>query len=192
MDLPRSETGVPYMPDGYQPGGEPARPWPGWVRVVIFVLCYVVLQGLYAQSTGTVVERFFLVDTGSKPAALLINAVQPEIGARAIEARIVAPGGGINIANGCEGTDIYFLLIAAFVAAALPWRARVLGLALGLGVAFVLNQARIIALFHAFRNDRSLFELLHTTILPVLLVAAIGLYFHACLRASRPHQHAAG
>jgi exosortase/archaeosortase family protein len=180
------------MPDGYQPGGEPTRPWPGWVRVVIFVLCYVVLQGLYAQSTGTAVERFFLVDTGSKPAAQLINAMQPAIGARAIESRIVAPGGGINIANGCEGTDIYFLLIAAFAAAALPRRQRAAGLVLGLVVAFVLNQARIIALFHAFRNDRSLFELLHTTILPVLLVAAVGLYFHACLRLSQTHRHLAG
>ncbi len=191
MELPRSETGVPYMPDGYQPGGEPARPLPGWVRVVMFVLGYVALQGLYAGSAGTAVERFFLVDTGSKPAAQLINALQPEIGARAVAARIVAPGGGINIANGCEGTDIYFLLIAAFAAAALPWQRRALGLVFGLAVAFVLNQARIIALFHAFRNDRSLFELLHTTILPVLLVAAVGLYFHACLRISRPRQHAA-
>jgi len=191
MDLPRSETGVPYMPDGYLPGGEPARPWPGWVRVLVFVLCYLVLQGMYARSAGTAVERFFLVDTGSKPAASLINALQPGIGARAVESRIVAPGGGINIANGCEGTDIYFLLIAAFAAAALPWRQRAAGLALGLGLAFALNQGRIIALFHAFRNHRSLFELLHTTILPVLLVAAVGLYFHACLRFSRPHRHAA-
>lgn len=179
------------MPDGYQPGGEPARPWPGWVRVAIFVLCYVVLQGLYASSAGTAVERFFLVDTGSKPAALLINALQPEVGARAVASRIVAAGGGINIANGCEGTDIYFLLIAAFAAAALPWRPRALGLGLGLLLAFALNQARIIALFHAFRSDRGLFEMLHTTILPMLLVAAVGLYFHACLRISRPRQHAA-
>lgn len=189
MDLPRSPTGVPYMPDGYQPGGQPAQPWPGWARVALFVACYLGLQGLYAYGGGTAVERFFLVDSGSRPAAWLINLLQPGIGARAVDARIVAPGGGIGIANGCEGTDIYFLLVAAFAAAALPWRRRAAGLLLGVALAFVLNQARIIALFHAFRNDRSLFELLHTTILPVLLVAAVGLYFHACLRRARPRRH---
>lgn len=189
MDLPRSETGVPYMPDGYQPGGEPARPWPGWVRVVIFVLCYVLLQGLYAQSAGTAVERFFLVEVGSKPATQLISWMNPEVGARTQAGRIVAAGGGISIANGCEGTDIYFLLAAAFIAAPLGWRRRAAGFALGLMLAFALNQARIVALFHAFRSDRTLFELLHTTVLPVVLVAAIGLYFHAVLRTGRPSRH---
>lgn len=185
MDLPRSATGVPYMPDGYAPGGKPERPWPAWLRMAIFVLAYLGLQGLYAQAAGTAVERFFLVDAGSRPAAVLIDAMHPGIGVRAQDTRIVAPGGGINIGNGCEGTDIYFLLAAAFIAAPLGWRRRMAGLGLGLLLAFALNQARIVALFHAFRSDRALFELLHTTIAPVLLVAAIGLYFHACLRSCR-------
>lgn len=191
MDLPRSETGVPYMPDGYEPGGEPVRPWPAWLRVVIFVVCYAALQGLYARSAGTAVERFFLIEAGSKPATQLINLLHPDIGAHVKASRIVAPGGGINIANGCEGTDIYFLLVAAFIAAPLGWRRRAAGLALGTALAFALNQARIVALFHAFRSDRAWFELLHTTVLPVLLVAAIGLYFHAFLRAGVPARHRA-
>lgn len=189
MDLPRSETGVAYMPDGYTPGGSPRRPMPAWLRLAIFVLCYTALQGGYARSAGTAVERFFLVEAGSKPAARLIELAQPHIGARAQGARIVAPGGGINIANGCEGTDIYFLLVAAFVAAPLAWRRRAAGLALGLALAFALNQARIVTLFQAFRSDRALFELLHTTVLPVLLVALIGLYFHAFLRTTHPARH---
>ena len=186
MDLPRSENGVPYMPDGYTPGDEPPRPWPAWVRVAIFALCYLALQGLYARSTGTNIERFFLIDIGSKPAALLIATMHPEIQARVEGPRVLAPGGGINIANGCEGTDIYFLLVAAFAAAALSWRMRAAGLGLGLIIAFALNQARIVTLFHAFRADRSLFDLLHTTVTPVLLVVAIALYFHAWLRIAQP------
>ena len=192
MDIPRSETGVPYMPDGYQPGGEPARPWPGWVRVVIFVLCYAVLQGLYARSSGTAVERLFLEDLGSTPAAYLLGRMQPSLEVRAVGNQVKAPGGGISISNGCEGTDLYFLLVAAFAAAPLGLRMRLAGMGIGLAVAFALNQARIIALFHAFRSDRSLFDLLHTTIAPAILVFAIALYFHAWLRFSRPATKVAG
>ena len=74
-------------------------------------------RGLDARSAGTSVERFFLIEAGSKPATHLINLLHPQIGAHVKASRIIAPGGGINIANGCEGTDIYFLLVAAFVAA---------------------------------------------------------------------------
>jgi exosortase/archaeosortase family protein len=182
--LPTS-NGVPYLPDGQGLGGPERRPWPAWLRAVIFATCYLALQFLYAQSIGTVVERFFLETAGSRPAAALIDLAQPGIQARAVGTRVTAPGGGINIGNGCEGTDLYFLLLAAFAAVALPWHRRLAGFGLGLALAFALNQARIVALFHAYRTDPSLFNLLHTTVAPVLLVIALVLYFHAWLRHCR-------
>jgi exosortase/archaeosortase family protein len=187
MSLPASSNGVPYLPDSYSVSEPPPRPWPAWIRIAIFVVCYAALQGLYAQCSGTAVERFFLVDAGSQSAAAVMDALQPALGAQAVGSRITAPGGGgINIGNGCEGTDIYFLLVAAFAAVAMPWRHKAIGLGLGLMLAFFLNQARIIALFHAYRSDHALFDMLHTTLAPVLLIIAIALYFHAWLRYSQP------
>ena len=184
--LPTS-NGVPYLPDGQGLTVTPSRPWSTWIRVAIFVACYVILQGLYARAGGTDIERFFLETAGSRSAAALIDLVQPELGARSVGARVTTPkGGGINIANGCEGTDLYFLLFAAFASVSLSWRWRAIGFGLGLGIAFALNQARIIALFHAYRSDHALFDLLHTTVAPVVLVIALVLYFHAWLHYSRP------
>jgi exosortase/archaeosortase family protein len=64
----------------------------------------------------------------------------------------------------------------------MPRRLRTIGLGLGLMLAFALNQARIIALFHAFRIDRAWFDLLHTSVTPVLLIVTVALYFHAWVR----------
>jgi exosortase/archaeosortase family protein len=184
--LPNS-NGIPYLPDGFGLADLPPRPWPTWIRVAIFVACYVVLQGLYARAGGTDIERFFLETTGSRPAAALIDLMQPSLEARAVGTRVTTPSGsGINIGNGCEGTDLYFLLFAAFASVSLSWRLRAIGFGLGLALAFILNQARIIVLFHAYRSDHALFDLLHTTVAPVLLVIALVLYFHAWLHYSRP------
>ena len=182
-----SSNGIAYLPDGFDPSGRPRRAWPTSLRVAVFVACYLVLQGLYAHAGGGALERFFLESAGARPAAAVIGLLQPDLQVRAIGSRVTArAGGGINIANGCEGTDLYFLLFAGFVVAALPWRARLAGLVVGLGIAFCLNLARIVALFHAYRADKALFGLLHTTVAPVLLVVVLVLYFHVWLRLQRP------
>jgi len=191
MALLPTSNGVAYQPDGQ--GLPPAKPWPTWVRITLFVVCYACLQALYGQCAGTGVERFFLQTIGSHPAAAVIDGLQPDLSARAIGTRIVAlSGGGINIANGCEGTDLYILLISAFACVALPWRARLLGLGLGLSLAFALNLTRIVVLFHAYRTDQAWFNTLHTIVAPVLLVLFILLYFHAWLHyCANPEKTAA-
>lgn len=180
MSLLPTSNGVAYLPDGQ--GLPPPRPWPTWVRALLFLACYASLQALYAQCAGTGVERFFLETLASRPAAAVIDGLQPDLTVRAVGTRVTAlAGGGINIANGCEGTDLYILLLAAFVCVPLTWRSRVLGLGLGLGLAFVLNLTRIVALFHAYRSDHAWFNTLHTMVAPVLLVLFMILYFHAWL-----------
>jgi exosortase/archaeosortase family protein len=51
-----------------------------------------------------------------------------------------APGGGINVMKGCEGTEIMFMLVAAFSAVVMPWRRRLAGLGIGILMVFCLNQ----------------------------------------------------
>lgn len=185
MDPIAPSTGVPYLPDGHCAlPPEPRQPHP-WTRALAFVLCYATLQALYVACAGTAVERFFLEDLGSRPVASLIGHALPDLGAHAVGPRVTAPGGGINISNGCEGIDIYVLLAAAFAVAPLAWRHRILGLALGLCLAFALNQARIATLFFAYRSNQAWFDRLHTTVAPVILVVVIALYFHAWLRHCR-------
>lgn len=181
--IPRSPTGVAYLPDGSI--GAPPAPSPPrsmGATALLFAGVFLLLQWGWSACRNTWVERLVIHDATVAPAATLIRILSPEIPARAVAARIQAPGGGLNILNGCEGIEIMFLLIAAFAAVRLGWRRRLLGLAAGLALAYVLNQARILALFHAARADPALFDLLHTAVLPAAVVALMALYFHACLQ----------
>ena len=99
---------------------------------------------------------------------------------------INAPGGGLNVLNGCEGTEALFLLLAAFLVAPLPWRSRFGGFLLGVGMVFVVNQLRILALFYAYRADHALFDPLHGTVAPILVILLVAGYFYGWLLYSRP------
>lgn len=177
---------VPYLPDGAVDAPEPPlHPHPLWLTLAIFLGVFVLLQWAWGEARDTWVERLVIHEATVKPAVALIQILTPEANAKPVAASIKAPGGGLNILNGCEGTEVMFLLIAAFAAVRLGWRQRLIGLTLGLGLIFVLNQVRILALFYAFRNERILFDLLHTTVLPAVLIAAVALYFYAVLHRSR-------
>ncbi|MCD6707744.1 MAG: archaeosortase/exosortase family protein [Thiobacillus sp.] len=176
---------APYLPDGHCDTPRPQTPYPLWLTLAIFVGVFAVLQWSWNAVRGTWVERLIVHEATVKPAAALIQIISPEAHAQPVATSIKAPGGGLNILNGCEGTEIMFLLVAAFSAVRLGWQQRLTGLALGLVLIFVLNQARILALFYTFRNERSLFDLLHTTVLPAVLIAAVALYFYAVLHRTR-------
>lgn len=147
-------------------------------RAVVFVLVFMALQACWEVARGSWIERLWVHDLTVRTATALINVLTPEVRAVPQATRIVAPGGGLNVMFGCEGTDVLFLLAAAFVAFPLSVRERARGLLAGLVWVFVLNQLRIIALFYSFRASGSLFDLLHTTAAPLLMIALTGLFFH--------------
>jgi exosortase/archaeosortase family protein len=112
----------------------------------------------------------------------------PSIPVTAVGTRLTAPEGGINVLRGCEGTEVLFLLAAAFAVAPLGWRQRLGGLALGTMVVYLLNQIRVVALFYAYRYDRILFAQLHGTLAPLVMIALVGLYFFAWMHLAA-HRH---
>jgi exosortase/archaeosortase family protein len=151
----------------------------GWHRVLLFATVFLALQSLWSLGRDSAPERL-LIDVATVRAATgWINLFTPAVHAVAQGPRIRAPGGGINILNGCEGADLLFLLAAAFAACALPWRRRWAGLALGCALVYGLNQARVVGLFYAYRSDPAWFDLLHTLLAPVALIFIIAAYFHA-------------
>src|SRR5262249_41466915 len=103
--------------------------------------------------------------------------------------RIASSRVTLNILPGCEGTEVFLLLIAGVLAfpAGLPH--RVSGLALGLPLAFAMNQVRIAALYAVVRDRADLFNLVHGYLGPAALVICLGAFYWLWTgtRPSAPH-----
>jgi len=151
--------------------------WALGLRLAIFAGCFALMQHLYARAAGTAVETVIVNHLTVGTAAAILDWADPTLGVMASGSRLTAPGGGINVLNGCEGTDVAFLLLSAFLVAPVPWRRRLSGVGVGLALLFVLNQLRVIALFHTVRSAREWFDVLHGTVTPLVLVAATGAFF---------------
>jgi exosortase/archaeosortase family protein len=182
----RFPRNVPLLHDGAADALKyPVAPRSVRYLIILFGLVFALLQWGWSVARGTWVEQLVVHEVTVTSAAALVRFLTPQIPARPIGASIKAPGGGLNILNGCEGTEVMFLLMAAFAAVRMPWRHRLAGLILGTGMIFLLNQMRILVLFYSNRADRALFDVLHTAILPAVLVALTAAYFYAVLHYAR-------
>ncbi len=149
-----------------------------WLRMLlVFVLAAGGLQALWSAARGTAVEQAVIDGATVHTSVALIDWLTPEVGVRGEGARIRAPGGGINILNGCEGTEVLFLIVAAMLAYPASWSRRAVGLLAAVAVVFVLNQIRLLTLFYGLRAHRDLFSSLHGLVTPLVLVLCSVLFF---------------
>lgn len=157
-----------------------------WSRLGAFVVLFAILQMAYTSLGSGQLERFVIEQVTVGGTALLLNWLDPASGVVAEGARLAAPGGGLHVRAGCEGTDVALLLGSALLVANLPWRERLLGLAAGLLLVVVLNQLRMLALFHAYRHHRHAFDLLHGTLLPLAMVLVAGAFYLVWVSRAAP------
>ncbi|MBI3774205.1 MAG: archaeosortase/exosortase family protein [Gammaproteobacteria bacterium] len=167
-------------------------------RLLIFVALFIAVffgcEALYMQSRGTGFERVFIDILTVKPSAALINWFSPNEGVSAQGPRLMSPFARLSVLNGCEGTEAMFLLIAAITAFAAPWRHKLIGALLGIGLVYAFNQIRIVVLYYSFRTDKAVFELIHGTVGPTVIVLVACAFFFWWLKqipaptlASAPH-----
>lgn len=144
---------------------------------VLFALVFLVLQYLYFTGEQSRWRQVFTDQVTLAPVVALVNLISPNEQVAGDKGSIVAPGVRLSLRTGCDGADAMILLVAAFAAAGLGWRSALVGMAGGLLLIFLLNQARIAALYFSFRYSREWFDLLHGVLGPVLIVAASAGYF---------------
>lgn len=154
-----------------------ALPW----RAAGFVAAFSVLQLAWQRLDGSRLEYWIIHTCTVVPAALLADFLTPGAGVWAAGYLLQAPGLRLDILNGCDGMEALFLLLAAFAVAPLAWRRRWAGAALGIPLVLALNQVRILVLFYALRANPPLFDTLHATVTPIVLVVLLCCYFHAWL-----------
>jgi len=136
-----------------------------------FVLSFFLLQLSWNLSRGSPLERWVLERATVATSATLINTLTPQQHALGRGASVAGRDAAINIRKGCEGTEILFLLLAALIAHPFSWRRRLVGVVAGTLLVFLLNQARLLALFYSLGQDPALFDTLHGLLAPLLLIA---------------------
>lgn len=157
---------------------QPAQRGVSLVRfALVFGAIFFLLQWAYQGLADTGSYRFYIEQLTVRPSAYFIHIIAPHDGVIAQAHRLVWNGGRLSVLNGCDGAEAIQLMLAAFVASAVTWRTKLTGMAMGLLLVYVLNQARLIALYFAIRHDKAVFEIIHGLAGPLIIIALVTLFF---------------
>jgi exosortase H (IPTLxxWG-CTERM-specific) len=76
----------------------------------------------------------------------------------------------VNIRNGCNGVEAMLIFLAAVLAFPAPWRARLLGLVIGIVAIQAVNLIRVVALYLTGAYFPSWFDASHTVIWQTVVI----------------------
>lgn len=147
------------------------------VFAVLFLLIFSSQQFVYQQLRGTAVEAGIVSTLAVLPSVACINILAPGEKVSAQGNRLVSSAVRLSVLDGCEGTEVLFLLLAALLAFRSTWRHTLIGMGLGIILVFFLNVTRITSLYFALRFAKTVFDPLHAMAWPILIIVAIGLFF---------------
>ena len=98
----------------------------------------------------------------------------------------------VNIRNGCNGVEAMLIFLAAVLAFPAPWKARAVGLALGVVAIQAVNLVRVVALFLTGAYLPDLFDASHTVVWQsAVILAAVLLWILWADRLAVPRRRAA-
>ena len=145
----------------------------------LFALIFAVLYFIFGIAEGV---RNGIIKPYTKLIAKAIAGVVNLFGAGAItDGTIVQTSTfSLNIAMGCDGVEATCLFVAGVLAFPTSWRARGIGLAIGIPIIQVINLARLVALYYAGIYLPSLVEQIHVYVaqtIVILLSTAILIYW---------------
>jgi|HubBroStandDraft_1064217.scaffolds.fasta_scaffold20856_2 exosortase family protein XrtM len=142
-----------------------------------FVIGFAVLMSAFEASRGTAFERFVIEDVILLPTVKLINTVTPTEQVSLEGRSLVSAGATLHVTRGCEGVEMFLLLIAAILAFPASFKRRVQGLLFGSILAYGLSIARLMALHYILRYSPSTWETSHGLILPLAPIFLMALFF---------------
>jgi exosortase family protein XrtM len=143
-----------------------------------FLIAFTILMGSFEASRGTAFERFVVETIILRPTTALINTVTPQEHVQLIGRTLASPGGsGLRVTRGCEGIEMFLLLIAAIIAFPASPARRLKGLLLGSLLAYALSITRLMLLHYILRYSPTLWESLHGLILPLGPLVVMALFF---------------
>jgi exosortase family protein XrtM len=147
-----------------------------------FPLAYVAFYLVYLCVPDSVLSTFVYRYTINEPAAFFIRLLASDVVLRVEQHRILAPGMTLEIVRGCDGSGAFFLAAAAILAVGARLRVTLLGLTSAAITVFVLNEARVIALYFTAIYRPAWFTTLHVYLIPLLMIVMLGMLFSVWLR----------
>ena len=143
-----------------------------------FLALFAVLLGGFEALRGTGVERFLIESLILEPTAWLIRLLTPAEHVQLLGRRLISMvGPSLNVTRGCEGIEMFLLLLAAILAFPASARRRLEGLLRGALLAYVLSITRLVLLHYTLTYYPTLWEALHGLILPLGPILLLALYF---------------
>jgi exosortase family protein XrtM len=145
---------------------------------IVFILSFAILMGAFEASRGSSFERFIVEGLILTPTTAIINTVTPSEHVTLAGRTLMAPdGANLRVTRGCEGVEMFLLLMAAIVAFPASPRRRLRGLLEGSLLAYALTIARLMTLHYVLRYAPQAWEALHGLILPLAPTVLLSLYF---------------
>ena len=134
-------------------------------------------MGSFEVSRGTPFERFVVEDLILVPTTSLINTLTPQEHVALTGRAIVSSGANLRVTRGCEGVEMFLMLVAGILAFPATFKQRVQGLLLGFMLAYALSVGRLMALHYVLRYNPNAWEALHGLVLPLGPIIVMALYF---------------
>ena len=145
---------------------------------VTFVIGFALLTGGFEAIRGTSFERFVIETLILEPTTFLIDTLSPGEHVELIGRTLVSPGGSnLRVTRGCEGIEMFLLLVAAILAFPARLEYRVRGFLWGALLAYVLSVGRLMSLHYILRYSSASWEALHGLVLPLGPIVLMSLYF---------------
>jgi exosortase family protein XrtM len=142
-----------------------------------FVIGFALLVAAFEASRGSVFERFVVEDVILTPTVLLINSMTPSEQVTLVGRSLKSDGANLHVTRGCEGIEMFLLLIAAIIAFPVNFGRRIQGLIYGAVLAYVLSISRLMTLHYVLRYSPRSWEMLHGLVLPLVPIVLMALFF---------------
>ena len=155
---------------------------PTWRRLALFLLLFGAFYAALAQSWEHGLGQWIIDDATVAPAAWAARLLSGDPTVVAEGSHLRSAQASINVLFGCEGSDVLMLLAAALLVTPVAWRKRFLGVLAGMACVFLLNQARVLALFFCLRAHNGWFGSVHGLVAPLAMVVLVVAFFLAWMR----------
>jgi exosortase H (IPTLxxWG-CTERM-specific) len=104
----------------------------------------------------------------AKAVAAIINLFGA--GATVLDTQVMSPRFSITIAMGCDGVEASSLFLAGVLAFPTSWRARLIGIAVGVPLIHAINLARLVGLYYAGVYLPTFVEELHVYVAQTIVI----------------------